>query len=106
MLMEVQKKDPDLQLLDKLMTVTFSQRRKEITGDEPLVSVVMDRWPALFSERQIGAEFSRIVTTDLLHSFLDGLDALVPSLLEMFKAAVVSGRKVTLKRVLQCLEKE
>ncbi|KAF7640950.1 hypothetical protein LDENG_00003460, partial [Lucifuga dentata] len=56
--------------------------------------------------RMIGAEFSRTVTTDLLHSFLDGLDALVPRLLEMFKAAVVSGRKVTLKRVLQCLEKE
>ncbi|KAK1887355.1 Solute-binding protein [Dissostichus eleginoides] len=28
------------------------------------------RWPALFSERQIQAEFQRIVTTDLLSSFL------------------------------------
>lgn len=53
MLLQVQKRDPDLQLLDELMTATFSQRRKEIIGDEPLISVVMDRWPALFNERQV-----------------------------------------------------
>ena len=37
MLLEVQKREPD-----KVKT--------EITDNEPLVSVVMDRWPALFSE--------------------------------------------------------
>ena len=60
MLLEVQKRDPDLQLLDELMTATFSQRRKEIIGDEPLISVVMDRWPALFSERQVTSANSDI----------------------------------------------
>jgi len=40
MLLEVQKCDPDLQLLDELMTATFSQRRKEIIA-------------ALFNERQV-----------------------------------------------------
>lgn len=53
MLLEVQKRDPDLQVLDELMTATFSQRRQEIVGDEPLISAVMDKWPALFSERQV-----------------------------------------------------
>ncbi|XP_029959722.1 sterile alpha motif domain-containing protein 3-like [Salarias fasciatus] len=106
MLLEVQKRDPDLQLLGELMTATFSQRRQEIIGDEPLISAVMDRWPALFSQRQISAEFSRIVTKDLLESFLDGLDALVPSLLELYKAAAASGRRVTLSSVLNCLQKE
>ncbi|XP_053296885.1 uncharacterized protein LOC128456654 [Pleuronectes platessa] len=53
MLLEVQKWDPDLQVLDELMTATFSQRRQEIIGDEPLISAVMDRWPALFCERQV-----------------------------------------------------
>lgn len=53
MLLEVQKRDPDLQVLDELMTATFSQRRQEIIGVEPLISAVMDRWPALFSERQV-----------------------------------------------------
>lgn len=53
MLLEVQKRDPDLQLLDELMTATFSKRRQEIIGDEPLTSAVMDKWPALFCERQV-----------------------------------------------------
>ena len=53
MLLEVQKREPDLHLLDELMTATFSQRRQEIIGDEPLISAVKDRWPALFSERQV-----------------------------------------------------
>lgn len=53
MLLEVQKRDPDSQLLDELMTATFSQRRQEIIGDQPLISAVMDRWPVLFSERQV-----------------------------------------------------
>ncbi|KAG7281703.1 hypothetical protein CRUP_027775 [Coryphaenoides rupestris] len=55
---------------------------------------------------EINAEFSRIVTTDLLQSFLDGLDALVPSLFELYKAAVSSSRRLTLGSVLQCLQKE
>lgn len=53
MLLEVQKRNPDLQLLDQLMLATFSQRRKDIIGDEPLISAVMNGWPALFCERQV-----------------------------------------------------
>lgn len=34
------------------MIATFSQRRKEIIA-EPLISAVMDRWPVLFSKRQV-----------------------------------------------------
>ncbi|KAM6952219.1 uncharacterized protein PEZ65_010509 isoform 2-T2 [Lycodopsis pacificus] len=54
----------------------------------------------------LSAEFSRIVTKDLLESFLDGLDALVPSLLELYKAGVSSSRRLRLRSVLQCLQKE
>ncbi|XP_076846732.1 uncharacterized protein LOC143491521 isoform X2 [Brachyhypopomus gauderio] len=104
MLLEVQKRDLDLQHLDELMMATFSQRRKEIIGDEPLISELLDRWPALFNERQ--AEFCRIVTADLLQSFLDGLDALMSNLLEFYKAAVSSNRRLTLSSVMQCLNKE
>ncbi|XP_063749959.1 uncharacterized protein LOC134871220 [Eleginops maclovinus] len=106
MLLEVQKREPDLHLLDELMTATFSQRRQEIIGDEPLIAAVKDRWPALFSERQLSAEFSRIVTKDLLESFLDGLDALVPDVLQMYGEAAASGRRVRLSSVLSCLQKE
>lgn len=55
---------------------------------------------------QLCAEFSRIVTKDLLKSFLEGLDAMVPSLLEAYKAAGASGRRTTLSGVMQCLQKE
>ncbi|KAL7384320.1 hypothetical protein ABVT39_028073 [Epinephelus coioides] len=104
--MEMLKKDPDHQLIEDLMTSTFSQGRREIIGDEPLITEVISRWPALFHERQIKAEFKRIVTTDLLESFLDGLDGLVPRLLEMYKATARSGKKQALKDILDCLEKD
>uniref|UniRef100_A0A8C2WFK8 Uncharacterized protein n=1 Tax=Cyclopterus lumpus TaxID=8103 RepID=A0A8C2WFK8_CYCLU len=103
MVVEMLKKDPDHQLVEHLMTTTFSQRRKEIIGDQPLVAEVLSRWPALFLERQV--EFKRVVTTDLLESFLNGLDDLVPKLLEVYKAATKSGKKQTLKDMLNCLEK-
>ena len=55
---------------------------------------------------QLNAEFRRIVTTDLLESFLGGLDALVPNVLELYKAAVASNSRPTLSSILQCLGKE
>ncbi|MBN3292089.1 F208B protein, partial [Polypterus senegalus] len=54
----------------------------------------------------ISAEFKRIVTTDLLQPFLEGLDGLVPTLLEVYKAAAMSGRKLSLKSILHCHEKD
>uniref|UniRef100_A0A667XBA7 Uncharacterized protein n=1 Tax=Myripristis murdjan TaxID=586833 RepID=A0A667XBA7_9TELE len=100
---EMMKRDPDHQLLGDMMVATFSQRRKEIIGDQPLITEVISRWPALFHGRQIQAEFKRIVTTDLLESFLDGLDDLVPRLLDIYKAATKSGKKQPLKDILDCL---
>ena len=133
---EMLKKDPDHQLVEDLMVATFSHRRKEMIGAQPLITDVLSRWPALFHERQvitqlcincakryiyvplsvllkyilcttqIKAEFRRIVNTDLLESFLDGLDGLVPRLLELYKAAARSGKKKTLKDILDCLGKD
>ncbi|KAK9535960.1 hypothetical protein VZT92_005789 [Zoarces viviparus] len=103
---EMLKKDPDHQLVEHLMIATFSQRRKDIIGDQPLVAEVLSRWPALFLERQIRAEFKRVVTTDLLECFLDGLDGLVPRLLVVYKAATMSGKRQALKDILNCLEKD
>ncbi|XP_037833467.1 uncharacterized protein LOC119617371 [Kryptolebias marmoratus] len=55
---------------------------------------------------QIRAEFRRIITPDLLESFLDGLDGLIPRLLEVYKAATKSGKKQSLKDILDCLVKD
>ena len=51
--MEVLKKDPDHKQIDELMSATFSKRRKEIVGDQPLIGDVMAKWPAMFCERQV-----------------------------------------------------
>lgn len=50
---EMQKKDPNHQLLEDLMAATFCQRRKEIVGDQPHITELISRWPALFLERQV-----------------------------------------------------
>ncbi|KAM8766835.1 uncharacterized protein AB9X84_005935 [Acanthopagrus schlegelii] len=103
---EMQKRDPDQQLLENLMVATFSQRRMEIIGDQPLITDLISRWPALFHERQIVAEFRRVTTLDLLESFLEGLDGLVPRLLEAYKAATKYGKKQSLKNILDCLVRD
>lgn len=100
------KRNPDHQLLEDLMVATFSQCRKEIIGDQPHITELISRWPALFHERQIRAEFRSIVTTDLLESFLIGLDDLVTRLLEVYKPATKTGRKQSLKDILDCLLKD
>ncbi|XP_056445399.1 uncharacterized protein LOC130381706 [Gadus chalcogrammus] len=103
---EMLKKDLDHQRIEELMSATFSKRRKEIVGDQPLIGDVMTRWPAMFCERQIRAEFKRIVSTDLLESFLNGLDDLVPRLLEVYEAVTKSGKKPALKAILDCVKKD
>lgn len=50
---EMMKKDPNHQLLEDLMAATFSQRRKEIVGDQPHITELISRWPALFHVRQV-----------------------------------------------------
>ncbi|KAA0708080.1 hypothetical protein E1301_Tti018750 [Triplophysa tibetana] len=103
---EVLKKDSDHQQIDELMSATFSKRRKEIVGDQPLIGDVIARWPAMFCERQVRAEFKRVVSIDLLESFLDGLDDPAPRLLEVYEAATKSAKKPALKAILDCLKKD
>jgi len=55
---------------------------------------------------QVRAEFKRVVSTDLLESFLDGLDDLAPRLLEVYEAATKSAKKPALKAILDCLKKD
>lgn len=59
-----------------------------------------------FLSPQVRAEFKRVVSTDLLESFLDGLDDLAPRLLEVYEAATKSAKKPALKAILDCLKKD
>ncbi|XP_051780263.1 uncharacterized protein LOC127526999 [Erpetoichthys calabaricus] len=65
---EVKKKNMNLDLINTKMDLTFSLRRKEIVMDEPLVSVVQQRWPGLFIEQQ-----TMDVTTHKRATVLQGL---------------------------------
>lgn len=47
-----------------------------------------------------------MVTKDLLEYFLDRRDGLVPRLLEVYKAATKTGKKQSLKDILDCLQKD
>ena len=73
---------------------------------QPPIKLVGGGGYLLFVSPQIKAEFKRVVSTDLLKSFLDGLDGLVPRLLEVYEAATKSGKKQALKDILDCLKKE
>ncbi|CAB1440667.1 unnamed protein product, partial [Pleuronectes platessa] len=49
---ELKKKNKNGSLINQLMELTFSLRRKEIVEMEPMVSEVQERWPALFCEAE------------------------------------------------------
>lgn len=53
MITEMKKKNVDWKKIQAMMTSTFSLRRKEVVEDQPRVTVMRIRWPALFSERQV-----------------------------------------------------
>ncbi|XP_063748727.1 uncharacterized protein LOC134870473 [Eleginops maclovinus] len=82
---EMKKKNVDWKKVDALMDNTFSLRRVEVIKEEPLVKDVKTRWPAFFTERQIEAEFRRIVSKNLQQSFFGGLDEMVPKFLRLYR---------------------
>ena len=52
---ECSKIDKDMRMISNIMEKTFAQRRQEIVGNNPrpLITEVMLRWPALFTEAQV-----------------------------------------------------
>lgn len=53
MCQEMKKRSPDMSFVDAAMSSTYSLRRQEIVEEEPPVSEMKKRWPALFCERQV-----------------------------------------------------
>ena len=54
---EMMKTKPNASLIKKEMDVTFALRRKEVVNDEPAISQIVERWPALFTESQVCFEY-------------------------------------------------
>lgn len=51
---EFKKKKKNVALIRQKMELTFSLRRREIVDLQPMVSEVLERWPALFCEAEVG----------------------------------------------------
>uniref|UniRef100_A0A672MGJ6 PB1 domain-containing protein n=1 Tax=Sinocyclocheilus grahami TaxID=75366 RepID=A0A672MGJ6_SINGR len=83
---EMRKRTPDITFVDAAMSSTYSLRRQEVVEEEPPVSQMKVQWPALFTERQISKEFTRLVSKDLSKSFFEGLDGHLSKLIQLFRA--------------------
>ncbi|XP_055085880.1 uncharacterized protein LOC117388188 isoform X2 [Periophthalmus magnuspinnatus] len=95
LLSEVQKRNND-ELIKRKMERTFPHRRQEIVRDMPFIADFKSRWPALFSHREINAEFRRITTMPLASKFMSQLDLYAPKLMKIFrKKGGKPGRKIT-----------
>ncbi|XP_051782558.1 uncharacterized protein LOC127527535 [Erpetoichthys calabaricus] len=93
---EMKIKQPNGSLISKLMDLTFPLRRREIVRNEAAVQDMAERWPALFMERQVFAEFNRIASKNLEGDFFEALDQYTPSFIQLFscKKGTV-GKKLT-----------
>ncbi|KAK7160651.1 hypothetical protein R3I93_008342 [Phoxinus phoxinus] len=101
---EVKKRNLSLTLLNAKMETTFSLRRKEIVQDQPLVSTIKQRWPGLFFEEEVCAEFFRINRIDLKSTFLTSLDNHTQGLLKVYRAKARQGRWNNLDELLEKLD--
>ncbi|KAK7925290.1 hypothetical protein WMY93_007600 [Mugilogobius chulae] len=86
MIEEMKKRYPSDPIIKLKMDKTFPIRRQEIVNSAPPVKVIRERWPALFTEKQIIAEFSRITTLSLENNFYEALDRYTPQFLKLFKS--------------------
>ncbi|KAK1162170.1 hypothetical protein AOXY_G18502 [Acipenser oxyrinchus oxyrinchus] len=82
----MKKRSVNKTYINSNMDLTFSLRKKEIVEAEPLVSEVRERWPALFTEEQICAEFYRITTVDLMRTFHGSLEKHSAQLIRLYRA--------------------
>ncbi|KAL2082779.1 hypothetical protein ACEWY4_022597 [Coilia grayii] len=101
---EVKKRHLSLTILNAM--TTFSLRRKEIVQDQPLVSTIKQRWPGLFFEEEVCAEFFRINRIDLKSTFLTSLDNHTQGLLTMYRAKARQGRWNNLYKLLEELDSQ
>ncbi|XP_041851074.1 uncharacterized protein LOC121646244 [Melanotaenia boesemani] len=94
---EMKKRKIDWKQIGDMMKKTFPLRRKEIVVEEPLVAEVKERWPALFSEQQIEAEFARVTSVSLKGSLYAGLDQYLVRFLELYnaKSGIVGLQRLT-----------
>ncbi|XP_052444140.1 uncharacterized protein LOC127985963 [Carassius gibelio] len=105
MVEEMKKRRLNVALIARNMNSTFALRRKELIEKEPAVKNTVERWPALFTQSQIMAEFNRISGKNLQAEFFQELDRFTPRFIDIFRAKGGDiGSK--LKKILQQIEND
>lgn len=64
---EMKKRNPSGTVIASNMDFTFSLRRRELVETEPPLKTVKERWPALFTERQVSADIDMLFFFVLLN---------------------------------------
>nr|XP_046263321.1 uncharacterized protein LOC124068860 isoform X2 [Scatophagus argus]XP_046263322.1 uncharacterized protein LOC124068860 isoform X2 [Scatophagus argus]XP_046269583.1 uncharacterized protein LOC124072313 isoform X3 [Scatophagus argus]XP_046269585.1 uncharacterized protein LOC124072313 isoform X3 [Scatophagus argus] len=94
LLSELKKRDNEAVIKAK-MEKTFSHRRLEVVEQRPMIGDFKNRWPALFEQSEVNAEFLRITTKPLQSKFLSQLDHFSDKLIQIFKSkGGVKGQKI------------
>nr|XP_023662616.1 uncharacterized protein LOC111841242 [Paramormyrops kingsleyae] len=89
------KKCDNAVVIKAKMEKTFSYRRWEIVEQRLMIGEFKNRWPALFLESEINAEFLRITTKPLRSKLLAQLDHFSEKLIQIFnKKRGVKGQKI------------
>ncbi|XP_016311982.1 uncharacterized protein LOC107665574 [Sinocyclocheilus anshuiensis] len=83
---EMKKKNPDAVFINQKMDMTLSLRRHDVVINKPPVSLILQRWPALFRERQVYQEFNRVVGKNLTQEFYGSIDRHCPQLIQIFRS--------------------
>lgn len=92
---EMQKKNKNMTMIHSRMSLTYAYRRKELVISAPPVKDILERWPGLFLESELSAEFSRLANLHLETTFFSSLDKYLEKLLELLKQRKgASGPKI------------
>lgn len=79
---EVEKNDRNLQLIQKLMEMTFALRRQEIVQENPLVKDFLQKWPALRIESQVKKTHLTVLLSAPLHTSFSDCLLSIPSMMQ------------------------
>ncbi|KAM9752956.1 uncharacterized protein ACNS7B_009248 [Menidia menidia] len=85
LLAAIKRRNNDRVIAEK-MARTFAYRRQEVVNEEPGIEDFKDRWPALFQQKEINAEFQRLMALPLEQTFLAQLDRHSSQLIKVIQA--------------------
>ncbi|XP_076743317.1 uncharacterized protein LOC112435253 [Maylandia zebra] len=85
LLTEIGIRDNERVIADK-MANTFAYRRHEVVNQEPSIQELKDRWPALFTQKEINTEFQRLMAVPLEWKFMAQLDMHSSQLIKVIRA--------------------